>query len=383
MDVYISSGHYHSPSAHTVVRGIAAKDLSPLLAWLVPAANHMKAKFASNDRLLAGEVVETLLALPDLAVFVTEAHRRWADGTFTEDMRDMHAAGAVRAACAVLELHKSRPVSKGAGEGGASPTSGDGLGGGAGEQTSFTSPPSDSIDCGGGGGGGSPLSATESAAHPLQTYEAYRKRYAHLPVAATLSHHPKSSQTDQSESDMMLRDDSSPSPTSRRLRTSDVNASDKDHDADMHDDSDQLAKGSRRRPNTRRAAAKRKAGGKGANKGKHRSSPGFRPRVASISMGGDIQTTKPRLGEARRAALKTMISEAIRHDPLLREKIVAVNKLKFATVDQLFLMAEMCGLGDRAQEMQDEFLSENKMPKRPGMSKPFKLPPNKDGDDSP
>jgi len=63
------------------------------------------------------------------------------------------------------------------------------------------------------------------------------------------------------------------------------------------------------------------------------------------------------LGESGRMKLKSRISMLIKDDPELRAKVLAISKVKLASIGQLLQMAYICGIWDEAVRIGDHFLN--------------------------
>ena len=66
---------------------------------------------------------------------------------------------------------------------------------------------------------------------------------------------------------------------------------------------------------------------------------------------------KIKLGDIRRKQLKTAISDVCKNSLELRDKVLAIGKIKEASIADLFQMAEVCGLIDYALQLADDRLS--------------------------
>jgi hypothetical protein len=63
------------------------------------------------------------------------------------------------------------------------------------------------------------------------------------------------------------------------------------------------------------------------------------------------------LGETGRMKLKSRISMLIKDDQELRSKVLAISKVKLASIGQLLQMAFICGIWDEAVRIGDQFLN--------------------------
>ena len=78
-------------------------------------------------------------------------------------------------------------------------------------------------------------------------------------------------------------------------------------------------------------------------------------RVPSVSVPGDLP--KLHLGETGRSKLKSMISNMIKEDEELRAQVLAISKVKLASIGQLLQMAYVCGLWEDAVRIGEQFAS--------------------------
>ena len=77
--------------------------------------------------------------------------------------------------------------------------------------------------------------------------------------------------------------------------------------------------------------------------------------VPSVLVPGDLP--KLHLGESGRAKLKSMISNLIKEDEELRTQVLAISKVKLASIGQLLQMAFICNLWEEAVRISEQFAS--------------------------
>ena len=77
--------------------------------------------------------------------------------------------------------------------------------------------------------------------------------------------------------------------------------------------------------------------------------------VPSDTVPGDLP--RLHLGETGRSKLKSMISNMIKDDEELRTQVLAISKVKLASIGQLLQMAYICGLWEEAVRISDQFAS--------------------------
>ena len=65
---------------------------------------------------------------------------------------------------------------------------------------------------------------------------------------------------------------------------------------------------------------------------------------SSSSSPASTEGRKLHLGEGGRAKLKSLISDAVKHNEELRERVAAITKVKLASIPQLLQMASICDL---------------------------------------
>ena len=70
-----------------------------------------------------------------------------------------------------------------------------------------------------------------------------------------------------------------------------------------------------------------------------------------------------KLGEQRRALIKSAISEKIQNDEGLRVRCIAMAKIKAATVSELMRMCEICGILPWAMNLANSRKTDNYLPK--------------------
>ena len=75
----------------------------------------------------------------------------------------------------------------------------------------------------------------------------------------------------------------------------------------------------------------------------------------SVPVPGDLP--KLHLGETGRCKLKSMISNMIKDDEELRTQVLAISKVKLASIGQLLQMSYVCGLWEEAVRISDQFAS--------------------------
>lgn len=78
-------------------------------------------------------------------------------------------------------------------------------------------------------------------------------------------------------------------------------------------------------------------------------------QVPSVSVPGDLP--KLHLGEMGRSKLKSMISNVIKDDEDLRTQVLAISKVKLASIGQLLQMAFVCGLWEETVRIAEQFAS--------------------------
>jgi len=94
---------------------------------------------------------------------------------------------------------------------------------------------------------------------------------------------------------------------------------------------------------------------------KARRIPSLSKRTATVdvpsefSVPGDLP--KLHLGETGRSKLKSMISNMIKDDEELRAQVLAISKVKLASIGQLLQMAFVCGLWEDAVRIGEQFAS--------------------------
>jgi len=75
--------------------------------------------------------------------------------------------------------------------------------------------------------------------------------------------------------------------------------------------------------------------------------------VPSVTVPGDLP--KLHLGESGRSKLKSLISNMIKEDEELRTHVLAISKVKLASIGQLLQMSYVCGLWEEAVRISEQF----------------------------
>ena len=86
-------------------------------------------------------------------------------------------------------------------------------------------------------------------------------------------------------------------------------------------------------------------------------------RQASLLEKPDDPFRSIKLGEQRRALIKSAISEKIQDDETIRDRCWAIAKIKWATVSELMQMCEVCGILPWAMNLVNSRKTERHLPK--------------------
>jgi hypothetical protein len=85
--------------------------------------------------------------------------------------------------------------------------------------------------------------------------------------------------------------------------------------------------------------------------------PAKKVRLVSAPASMSLSSDEPRLhlGECGRSKLKSMISNATKSNPELRERVAEIGKVKLASIPQLLMMARVCGFWDEVVQISESF----------------------------